>query len=71
VSEEGGGRVQTLALDLDVLDAASCADRHANAVLKNASIEISDDESSLISLLSDVVLSANRNWLRSFRNIRS
>jgi len=48
VSEEGGGRVQTLALELDVLSAASCADRHANAVLKNASIESSDGDTSLI-----------------------
>jgi len=48
VSEEGGGRVQTLALELDVLNAASCSDRHANAVLKNANIEISDGDTSLI-----------------------
>lgn len=48
MSEEGGGRVQTLALELDVLNAASCSDRHANAVLKNANIEISDGDTSLI-----------------------
>ncbi len=55
MSEEGGGRVQTLALELDVLNAVSCAERHANTVLKNASIEISDGDTSLISLLSDVL----------------
>jgi hypothetical protein len=50
-----------LALDLDVLVAASFADRHANAVLKNASIEVNDDGgTSLISLLSDVLYCHSR-----------
>ena len=42
--------MQILALDLDVLVAATFADRHASAVLKNASIEVNDDgDTSLIS----------------------
>jgi hypothetical protein len=57
VSEEGGEsarkwRVQTFHLELEVLDAASWADRHASAVLKNANIGRYIDGASLISQLS-------------------
>ena len=67
MSEEGGGRVQTLALELDVLNAASCTDRHANAVLKNANIEISDGDTSLIrSIHSGLLRFASRGvWTRT------